>query len=75
MARNESVNLSPDIKEFNTNEDNHISKISLKDYAKSISHQNNLRSHMPSSKKLNRSPEALPLMNGGLKVEEPNTIA
>ena len=75
MARNESVNLSPDIKEFNTNEDNHISKISLKDYAKSISHQNNLRSHMPSSKKLNRSPEALPLMNGGLKVEEPDTIA
>ena len=44
MARNESVNLPPDFKEFKTN---HISKISLKEYAKSISTQNNLRSHIP----------------------------
>ena len=47
MARNESVNLPRAFKEFRTNEDNHISKISLKEYAKPISHQNNLRSHMP----------------------------
>ena len=41
MARNESVNLPPDFKEFKTNH------ISLKEYAKSISQQNNLRSHIP----------------------------
>ena len=49
MARNESVNLPPDFKEFKTN---HISKISLKEYAKPISHQSNLRSHMPKVEEL-----------------------